>query len=349
MDLCAEMLAGELASQGDLVSEVCRPVYLRRFTRLSARHAFQNADRLLNRMRNYPRYARELAERFDRFHIVDHSYAHLIHDLAADRCGVLCHDLDTFRCVLEPKVERRPRWFRAMTRRILYGLSKAPVIFYTTEFVRREIVQHGIANEKKLVKVPLGVAAEFRPAISMDRSSEKPYLLHVGSCVPRKRIDVLLNVFAEVHKRHPDMKLIQAGGRFTDSQREQLLELGVEMAVEQRRDLSRSELAALYQNAAAVLLTSNAEGFGLPAIEALACGCPLLCTDIPAFREVAADGAIYLPVGDIQAWAEMADRVLANPGVAPAMDRRLARATEYSWANHARIIAETYLRLGDGA
>ena len=72
-----------------------------------------NADRLLNRFVHFPRYARRAVPRFGLFHVADHTYAQLVHALPAGRTGVYCHDLDAFRCLLDPAADPRPRWFRA--------------------------------------------------------------------------------------------------------------------------------------------------------------------------------------------------------------------------------------------
>ena len=107
-------------------------------------------------------------------------------------------------------------------------------------------------------------------------------------------------------------------------------------------------IAVLYRAARLVLLPSEAEGFGLPLIEALACGAPVAASDLPVFREVAGDAASYFPVGDVPAWAEGVSRLLADPGVAPPRAVRLARAAQFTWANHARIIADAYARILHG-
>ena len=78
-----------------------------------------------------------LAGDFDLFHVVDHTYAQLVHALPADRTGVYCHDLDAFRCLLEPAADPRPRWFRALARRILTGMQKAAVVFHNSAPDRR--------------------------------------------------------------------------------------------------------------------------------------------------------------------------------------------------------------------
>src|SRR5262249_20945394 len=151
---------------------------------------------------DYPRHLRQRRNDFDLFHVVDHSYAQLVHALPAERTGVFCHDLDAFRCLLEPARDPRPRWFRAIARRVLDGFRKAALVFHSTEQVRGEIERHGLAAPACLVRAPYGISPEFTPdAPGPDRLPAPvvalggaPFLLHVGSCIPRKRIDVLLDV-----------------------------------------------------------------------------------------------------------------------------------------------------------
>ncbi len=352
MDICAEMLLAGLQRdhRTRLAAELIRPPYRRRFERLSARG--RNVDRLLNRFCDYPRALRRAYARFDLFHLVDHSYAQLLHELPLHRTGIYCHDLDTFNCLLNPEAEPRPRWFRAMVGRILRGFAKAAVIFHSTNYVRTLILQYQLADPSRLIHAPLGIAEEFHPLAPEEPEvsdallpTDGRYVLHVGSGIARKRIDVLLDVFAAVRSRHPDLRLIQVGGPWTAPQRQQIKQLCLSGALIQLRNLRREQIAALYRNAAVVLQPSQTEGFGLPVIEALACGAPVLASDIPVFREVGDSAACFAPVGDVDAWAQSLDRLLNNPEVAPSQDQRLRQASRYSWSNHCRIIADTYERL----
>jgi len=277
----------------------------------------------------------------------------LLHELPTGRAGAFCHDLDAFRCLLEPNRERRPRWFRALARRILAGLQKAAVVFHLSQTVRDQIEKHGLIDPARLVHAPPGVALEFTPEPANGMGAEvsgllrsgECFLLHVGSCIPRKRIDVLLDVFAAVRARHPDLRLFKVGGPWTAAQREQLDRLGLRGAVTQLTGVGRRVLAVLYRAARLVLLPSDAEGFGLPLVEALACGAAVAASDLPAFREVAGDAASYFPAGDVPAWTEGVCRLLADPAASPPRSARLARAARFSWANHARVIAGAYGRL----
>jgi glycosyltransferase involved in cell wall biosynthesis len=362
MDLAAETLLDELharyAARLDAV-RVCPP-FRRRLGRIPVlrRHGFAfNADRLLNRLMDYPRHLRHEASAFDFFHVCDHSYSQVVHALPAERTGVFCHDLDAFRCLLERDRERRPAWFRAIARRTLRGLQKAALVFYSTTDVRRQIERHGLVDLAKLVHAPYGVSRQFTPEPTERALAEKcvaglgnvPFLLHVGSCIPRKRIDVLLNLFAGVRAVHPGLRLVQVGGNWTATQCEQITGLGLESAVTQLRGISVQLMASLYRETALVLLTSEAEGFGLPIIEALACGSVVVASDLPVLREVGGTAAVYCRTADVPVWVDHVSRLLADPSLAPPRHERLAQAQRFSWPAHARTIAQAYQRLAGSA
>jgi glycosyltransferase involved in cell wall biosynthesis len=346
MDLVGEMLAKGLLGDNSVLATKIVPKYRRALGALPG--VGRNADRLLNRLRVYPKFTRQtLLDQFDLFHVVDHSYSHLVHELPAGRVGVFCHDLDTFRCLLDPAAEPRPRWFRAMMRHVLAGFQKAAIVFHSTEPVRQQIMRYGLVDPARLVQAPYGVSEEFRPDNGEvhRRSIEDPFLMHVGSCIARKRIEVLLETFAAVRARQRELRLVQIGGEWTAAQREQIEQLGIGSFIMQKRGLTRAEIASLYRTATVVLQPSEAEGFGLPVAEALACGAVVIASDIPVLHEVGGPVVMYCAVGDVPAWAAMVECVLGDPAVAPPRDARLAWASRYSWATHARTVADAYLRL----
>jgi glycosyltransferase involved in cell wall biosynthesis len=229
-------------------------------------------------------------------------------------------------------------------------VQKAAVIFYSTAEMRRRLQESSLVDTDRLVYAPYGVSPEFTPdPDELDSRVESnvggngtPFLLHVGSCIPRKRIDVLLDIFGEVHARFPELALVQVGGAWTPAQREQIERLGIGPAVRQWRGLDRRTLAALYRQARVLLQTSEAEGFGLPLIEALACGGLVVASDIPVLHEVGGESAVYCPVADIPCWVETIGRLLCQPTRAPNRAQRLAQAQRFSWAHHAQTILQAY-------
>jgi glycosyltransferase involved in cell wall biosynthesis len=358
MDLCGEMLVDHLSQAGPLALQAARlcPPFRRFLSGLPVvgrRHAAFNADRVLNRFIFFPRHAHRAAGRFDLFHVVDHSYAQLVHALPAGRTGVYCHDLEAFRCLFDNHATPRPRWFRALARRILAGLQKAAVVFHSTiadgELIRRV----GLIDPDRLVFNPYGVSPEFaasptQPAPELPWLTSvcgRPWVLHVGTCVPRKRIDVLLDVAAAVREIIPDLRLVKVGGEWTAEHRERIARLGLAGAITHVTGLTRVELAEAYRRAGVVLMPSAAEGFGLPVIEALACGAAVVASDIPALREAGGPAVTFAPVGDVPAWSDRVAKLLAAPAVAPSRADRLAWAGRFTWRAHADIIARAYHRL----
>jgi glycosyltransferase involved in cell wall biosynthesis len=358
MDLCADMLARQLPQVRPCRLRLLEyaPAFrprLQRLPWLGRRASARNGDRLLNRLWDYPRHARRLDGQADCYHVVDHSYAQLVHQLPAERTGVYCHDLDTFRCLLQPALEPRPRWFRTMARHILAGLQKAAVVFYSTAVVRAEIERHQLLDSARLVQAPLGCAPEFHaeaPATPAAKAvlrqlGGRPYLLHVGSCIPRKRIDVLLQTFARLRSHVPELRLVKVGGEWTAEQNALRQRHCLDSALLHLCGIDRATLAALYRGSSLVLLPSEAEGFGLPVLEALACGAAVLASDLPVFREVGGEALRYAATGDVEAWTETALDLLQQPVAGAALAQRTARARRFSWQRHAEIVADTYVKL----
>src|SRR5207245_1628164 len=120
----------------------------------------------------------------------------------------------------------------------------------------------------------------------------------------------LLRVFAEVRKEFPHARLVRVGGPFTPAQDSLLRQLGLADSVNVLTPLERPILAAVYRRDALVSQTSEGEGFGLPVIEAMACGTPVLASDIPALRQVGGNAAMYCPVAEIATWTESAIALL---------------------------------------
>ena len=333
MDLVADKLLDEIrcGKGGENQARIALPAFQKalhaRYCRfLGSRGIAYNADRLLNRMRDYPRHLAKTAPGFACYHVCDHAYANVVHVLPPEKTGVFCHDLDTFRCLFDPEKEPRPRWFKAMMRSVLGGLQKAAVVFHTTAEIRRQIVVRGIVDEarasfKRRWAISSGYAQNddgtdaANPILA--RLNGRPFILHVGSCIPRKRIDILLNLAAELFRLHPQLCLVKVGDAFTPEQCALLVKLNLKGHVIETGRLAERELAGLYRHAVAVVQPSDAEGFGLPVIEALACGSPVVASAIPTLMEAGGDAATYCPVGAVDAWVtESSTESCRNPPTA---------------------------------
>ncbi|HEY7498517.1 MAG TPA: glycosyltransferase family 1 protein [Vicinamibacterales bacterium] len=363
MDLVADMLFDRLQREhGSMVhASLVRPAMRRRMANLPGGADLPwRLDRITNRLWDYPRVVSGFNGQFDLFHIVDHSYAQLVHRLPADRTIVTCHDLDTFRSVLDPAVERRSPLFRAMTRHILDGLRKAGHIACDSHATRDALVaKAGIAEERTTV-VPNGphpsCSPKAEPSADLDATrllgprASLIDILHVGSTIARKRIDLLLNVFAALRRTHPNARLIRVGGPFTAAQQAQVRELGLGDAIVVLPLLDRATLAAVYRRSALLLMPSEREGFGLPVLEALACGTPVVASDVEALREVGGFAVSYCPLEDVAVWHQTASRLLGERASNPAQwqmrrDTGIRRAAAFSWSRYANDVVTIYSRM----
>jgi glycosyltransferase involved in cell wall biosynthesis len=341
MDLVADELVRSASELPGIFVGHVRPAMFAPFSKLlkarSGSYLVKNADRFSGRYLEYS--LRILRERghFDRFHVVDHSYAHLALLLPAGRIGVYCHDTDAFLPLFQPHAAR---WRKALASMLLAGMRRADVVFYSTESVRESIVRHALLPEHLLVHAPYGVAREFQPVPDAEDArldGRPPFVLHVGSLIPRKNPEFLLRLVAALRKARPELELVQVGGVFSAEQERLVDELALRPHLRRLSGLSRAELAALYRRASAVLLPSTAEGFGLPITEALSCGAPVVASDLPVLREVGGDGAEYCPVNALEPWKQSVLRVLDTPREMRA-DVRQRTAASYSWHAHAKTI-----------
>lgn len=359
MDLAADLLVAGLRDHAPgFEPAVLRPRMPRAFRRVLRGRTGLNADRLLARHLAYPRWLRRQAP-LDLYHVADHSYAHLVHALPAARTVVTCHDLDAFRSVLDPAAQPRPAWFRAMSRRLLGGLARAAHVVCDSDAVHAELLSYGAVPPERVSTVPLPAHTDFTAAPDAAADAEAARLLgapeahldllHVGSAVPRKRIPLLLKAFAELAPVVPRARLVRVGGALQPEQRRLAAQLEIADRIVELPFLARPTLAAVYRRAALVVYPSQREGFGLPLVEAMACGAPILAADLTVFREVAGDAAHYVVRDDADGWAEAIadeiDRLASAENRDQARETVLRRAERFTLAAYARAITDIYTRV----
>ncbi len=272
MDLVGDMLLTCLQADEfkGIDAQRLRPAMSRRLSVIpfsSSRLGF-NLDRVINRFWDYPRFLRRHCRDADIFHVIDHSYAQLVLELPAERTVVTCHDIDTFRCLVEPQNDARSAPFRAMVRRTVRGLRKAAIVVCPTSATRDTLLSHELVAPERLRVVPYGAhpSCSSKPDATGDlevasllgpAEKDDVEVLHVGSTIPRKRIDILLSVFAQVRNEFSRARLIRVGGPFTDEQELLIGKLDLRQSIVVLPYLERRVLAALYRRAGIVALPSE--------------------------------------------------------------------------------------------
>ena len=207
------------------------------------------------------------------------------------------------------------------------GFRRALRLVSPSEATKRDLVRElGIPPERVAVVAEAIDHAVFRPTAR--RLHPGPYLLAVGSDHPRKDLPTLLRAFARIAGHHPDLTLVKVGAPgdgeapFGRRTRAVIAELGLERRVLVTGAVSRDDLVAWYSGALALSMVSRAEGFGLPPLEAMACGAPVVVSSAGALPEVAGPAALVVPPGDPEALAGALDRLVRDAGLRASLSAR---------------------------
>jgi len=230
-----------------------------------------------------------------------------------------------------------PSWTRRHLRRMATVARYADGVIVNSETTCEE-VRPFLRSGQRVLVAPLGVSVE-RSTLAR-REETHPYFLCLGTIEPRKNHILLLTLWRALANRLGPMtpRLVIVGGRGWEN--EQVLDMldrcpAIRPHVEERGRASDAEVARLMAGARALLMPSFAEGFGLPVAEALALGLPVVCSDIPAHREIGRGVPDYLDPLDGLAWAQAVEEygAVASPRRAAQL-KRLQGWTCQSWAEH---------------
>lgn len=222
-------------------------------------------------------------------------------------------------------------WWRLARRA---SARRARRIITVSEAMKRDLVRWMGLPEAKIRAIHSGVDLErFRPA--KESSTAKPYILWTGRPYPRKNVPRLIRAFG---KLGGPKRLVLAGIEGW-AEREIEAALSEVSGVERRGPIPDEDLPRWYRQAALYAFPSLHEGFGFPLLEAMACGTPVVASDIPVLREIGGDAAVYADPHDADALTEAMRSVLADP---TRREAGLARAAQFSWAATAAATRACY-------
>ncbi len=246
------------------------------------------------------------------------------------------------------------RWYNQLL--VPAFCRSATALITHTEIGREDCIMMG-ARPESIHVVPHGVDRYLRPASEEAKTAvkrklglERPYILFLGGITPLKNIGNLLGGFARVAKTH-DVNLVLAGFKRWSFEGElaPIQELGLQDRVKYVGYVPDEDLAALYSAAECLALPSWYEGFGIPIVEAMACGCPVITSTTSACPEVAGDAAILVDPEDVEGMAAAMQRLSLDDLLAEELRARgLRRAATFSWDESARTLLSE-LRTAAGA
>jgi glycosyltransferase involved in cell wall biosynthesis len=235
----------------------------------------------------------------------------------------------------------------------------ARVLAPSTAVAESLVERLGLARERVLL-APLAIDERFRPVTdeaTLRRAREQwdlpeRFLLFVGNIEPKKGLELLLRALRELwDRRRERVPLVVVGARAwgADAFDRVLRETGTSEMVRALGYVPDEGLPALYSLATAFVFPSIYEGFGLPPLEAMACGAPTLVSDGGALPETVGEGALIVPSGDLAALVDGMARILGDEELRSGLSKPAAtRVAEFSWVRHARAAIRAYEESTDG-
>jgi glycosyltransferase involved in cell wall biosynthesis len=229
------------------------------------------------------------------------------------------------------------------------SVRAARVIVTPSEFVRQSVLTHVGVEPASVVVVPHAVdlprATTPRPELEERYELDGPVILYPAITYPHKNHRTLVAAFADVVRRHPGALLVLTGGEggSESAVRSQIDALGLADRVRRTGRVSAADVAGLYDLASVVAVPSRYEGFGLPAVEALLHGAPLVAADATALREVVGEAGLLVRPDDVVAWANAMVTLLEDPARRALMATAgREQARRYRGEANATGLAEVY-------
>jgi len=254
-------------------------------------------------------------------------------------------ELDTSRHVVD----------RLFYQLALDGLRRADALIAISEYTKRTLVEAlGLPPERIHLVYPAVDHERFWPMevpdgfrVKYGLNKKWRYILYVGSDDPRKNLRALVRAFALVKQRVDNVKLLKVGAPHFVQERQRLRALVAELGLQEDvlffDHVPDEDLALFYNVADAFVMPSLYEGFGLPVLEAMACGTPVVCSNAAALPEIAGDAALLVDPDDADGLAETICTLLEDEGLWERFHQAgLKRATRFPWARTAQETVRIY-------
>ncbi len=235
---------------------------------------------------------------------------------------------------------------RLYTRNLIPRVARnARLILTNSEYSKWEIVRYLSIPEDRIRVTPLAASSEFTPTHDPDSEiqTSPSYFLYVGNLEPRKNLTRLIEAFSLLKELDHQLWIVGNTWYRASAVHNKVRSLGIEHRVRFLDYVPREALPGLYRGATAFVYPSLLEGFGLPVVEAMACGTPVITSDNSALREIASGAAVLVDPTSVRAIADAMGRLALGHGERAALrERGLVRAAAFSWETTAARTLEAY-------
>jgi glycosyltransferase involved in cell wall biosynthesis len=230
------------------------------------------------------------------------------------------------------------------------SVQQADAIICVSDTTRRDVLRFYGLDADRVYVVPNACSNIFRRLdcgeLSGTGQMEQPFLLYVGNRARYKNFDVLAKAYSRWHRRE-EVALVLVGGKsLSDSEQQLMTELAIAKQVKLLRDIDDETLCHLYNRALGFVYPSVYEGFGMPLLEAMACGCPIIASRIPSTIEVAKDCPVYFDPTEEDELLNALDIALSQGRNPERVQAGLEIVKSYSWDKTAAQTLEVYRAVG---
>lgn len=220
-----------------------------------------------------------------------------------------------------------------------------------------QIVERLNVPESNVVAIHCGVNGEFTgidrrqapEAVALATGKQGPYILYVGNLKPHKNVSCLLRAFALLRERRAiphRLLIVGSDKKGTSSLALESSQLGISDSTDFISGVEQGLLPKVYAGADVLVMPSRIEGFGLPVLEAMSCGTPVVCSNAASLPEVGGDAVAYFDPSNVEELSITLERVLDSPSLQDEMRKKgMQRAAKFSWQESVRKHVEVYRKV----
>ena len=318
-------------------------------------HSGNPIHKYYERFFNHPRVVSKLDA--DLFHIIDHTNGHVAYWLKklGKPIVITCHDLVQY---IYPEILKNESRFPALSMAVwqysVKGITVADRVISVSSNTEKDITKWLNVSSEKIAVIPNGVDSEFQILPSEKTNdwrqqyatSEEICLLNVGSNHQRKNMMTVLKVVAKIASQKIPVRLWKIGDDFNAEQKQFICDRALDKYITFLGKPDRYSLIQFYNAADVLLAPSLYEGFGLTILEAMACGTPVITSNVSSLPEVAGNGAILVKPTDVEAIVKAILRLQKDSKYhQDLVVRGLAQAKTFTWQKSVENIARIYEKL----
>lgn len=327
--------------------------------RFGSKNSFINGiKKYYERYWHYPKMLKQ--QKVDVFHVIDHSDGHLAYGLQelSQPTIITCHDIINLTQPETFKGRARYPWLSmSIWKYAIWGMHKADHIVSVSSHTSNDVVQRlGIdrsritvipnAVDEKFCVIPAEEIAAYRQQQGV--SAQTFCILNVGSNHIRKNVSTILEVVAMLKQRGMAVQFWKAGTDFNAEQKQFIQAHHLHQHVSYLGQPNDRDLVRLYNAADVLVAPSLSEGFGLTVLEAMACGTPVIASNVTSLPEVVGDAGILVYPTDVEAIANAIQQLQTDSSCSERLVRKgIERAKQFTWRKAGEQIAEIYEKLLD--